>query len=343
MSINIPRTCVLLKMDGIDNSQIFTDSSPYVNAVTNVGACKISTSAYKYGTGSAAFTNNGDYLSISPVIVSGVSDFTFEGWFSITTANSNYQSIIDFGYGRPAVRFGDGGLGNKFQVAIASNDFGKIYSCALTQASLSGTGFHHFAFVRKSGYIYLYIDGGRQAISPGINPSNYTLDPILDSGSFDISSGYPIKIGQGFIGYIDDLHVLINEAKYTGNFTPPNGPVEAVLPVNVNPIKRSGYRAAGIKLNRSPAVFKSFKYFGHLKGSGSITGSVKKGDIPLSRRVLLYREKDGELMGSVWSDPSNGKYKFINLQLGISYTVVCHDNTGEQSAVISDGLYAEQM
>jgi hypothetical protein len=81
------------------------------------------------------------------------------------------------------------------------------------------------------------------------------------------------------------------------------------------------------------------------KGRGRIAGTVKEKasptDKPVARRVRLYREPDGRLIRTTWSDPVTGAYEFRNLPMDTKYTVVSHDYAGLYRAVLADNLAPE--
>jgi hypothetical protein len=87
------------------------------------------------------------------------------------------------------------------------------------------------------------------------------------------------------------------------------------------------------------------------KGTGRITGTVKEvgvqsnlqSNLPVHRRVRLYRERDGALVREVWSDPASGTYTFPGVPMGERYTVLSHDHQRNFRAVIADNLAAESM
>lgn len=81
------------------------------------------------------------------------------------------------------------------------------------------------------------------------------------------------------------------------------------------------------------------------KGRGRITGTVKEKasptDKPVARRVRLYREPDGRLIRTTWSDPVTGAYEFYGIPMDAKYTVVSHDYAGLYRAVLADNLAPE--
>lgn len=81
------------------------------------------------------------------------------------------------------------------------------------------------------------------------------------------------------------------------------------------------------------------------KGRGRIAGTVKEKanptDKPVARRVRLYREPDGRLVRTVWSDPVTGAYEFYGIPMDAKYTVVSHDYLSLYRAVLADNLAPE--
>ena len=77
---------------------------------------------------------------------------------------------------------------------------------------------------------------------------------------------------------------------------------------------------------------------------GRIAGTVKvKGapDYPVSRRVRLYRDADGALVGETWSDAATGAYAFDGINRSMAYSVLSYDHTHSFRAVVADNLTPE--
>jgi hypothetical protein len=74
-------------------------------------------------------------------------------------------------------------------------------------------------------------------------------------------------------------------------------------------------------------------------GINSISGVVKEGKTPVSRRVRLYRKDNGVFVAEVKSD-STGNYIFKDLPAGMAFFVVSHDASGFYNAAISDNIIA---
>lgn len=83
------------------------------------------------------------------------------------------------------------------------------------------------------------------------------------------------------------------------------------------------------------------------KGRGRIAGTVKEKssptNVPLARKVRLYREPDGRLVRTTWSDPVTGEYEFRGLPMGARYCVISYDHTGLYRATSADNLEPEAI
>lgn len=78
---------------------------------------------------------------------------------------------------------------------------------------------------------------------------------------------------------------------------------------------------------------------------GRIVGTVKRkadpANIPLRRRVRLYRDRDGLLIQETWSDAVTGAYEFRWFEEWDSYSVVADDYTGNLRSVVASRLTVE--
>lgn len=81
-------------------------------------------------------------------------------------------------------------------------------------------------------------------------------------------------------------------------------------------------------------------------GMGRVNGNVYidgTPDIPVSRRVVLIRERDGLAFREVWSDKATGAYSFDKVAMGVRYTVIAYDYENNYRAVVADNVLAESM
>lgn len=81
-------------------------------------------------------------------------------------------------------------------------------------------------------------------------------------------------------------------------------------------------------------------YYG---GAGRIFSTVARvGEIPMVRRVRLFRDRDGVCVGETWSN-SAGAYAFTDIDPAERYSVVAYDHEHNYRAVIADNLTPELM
>lgn len=82
-------------------------------------------------------------------------------------------------------------------------------------------------------------------------------------------------------------------------------------------------------------------------GSHRIQATVKQKalptDLPVARRVTLFRERDSLAIRETWSDPLTGAYSFDYIDGREKYFVKAKDHTGNYNAVIADNLTPEVM
>lgn len=199
------------------------DTTPRVNA-TVFGDAKISTAQSKFGGASALFDGSVDALQVpaGPNFAYGTGDFTIEGWLYVVGNLPNGGRIV-----YTQAIFGT----NYFVITAASTttsgtDFRRInfittlsgggtpIPSATSASNLEGQ-WAHFAVVRNSGTVTVYLNGiGGTPTSATLDLSNTTYIPTIGRYAHDTTT-------QVFNGYIDDLRIYKGVAKYTANFTPP--------------------------------------------------------------------------------------------------------------------------
>jgi hypothetical protein len=175
------------------------------NFVT-VGSAQISTSIYKYGTGSIYFDGTGDWLVPTNLLPLGGGDFTVEMWlYPNATYSGTYAGILDSrtsADGAGLVYFGYTGTAN--QIGWKDN------TTNVVTGTVTVSTWNHVAIVRSSGTMTMYING--TSTSSAANSTNYTVAFRLIGSSFD-----PFSLN----GYIDELRITRGYARYTSNFTAP--------------------------------------------------------------------------------------------------------------------------
>ena len=185
------------------NAGIFDNTGK--NNLETVADAQIDTSVKKYGTGSMEFDGTGDYLqNFSSLTAMGSGDFTWECWVYFNSFG--ILGIIDSRLSAGTVT-GAGLLyvNGSNQLIYWSNGTARVTSSALSTGQ-----WYHFAVVRNSGTVALYIDGS--SVGTAADTTNMTY-PILRVGA--TYDNYYLN------GYIDDLRITKGVARYTAAFTPP--------------------------------------------------------------------------------------------------------------------------
>lgn len=174
---------------------------------------------------------NAGMVSQAAPIALGDQDFTIEGFFG-GDSEPNDTPII-------GCWFGAGTYGYELRWTAANNQLRFFYTLngttqddlarfncdtdGVSNATVWNGELHHFAVVRRSGVIYVYVDGvegsGTSAIGTGsIHTPNVNCFMVGASAAFSS----PVYRPQGtWIRNLDEIRVTVGSARYTGAFTPP--------------------------------------------------------------------------------------------------------------------------
>lgn len=195
--------------------ETITDRTP--GTVYAQGNAKLSTADKKFGVSSLSLDGIGDYVT-HPTTTEfgfGTSDFTIEGWFKVTSG-SNYRTIIDM----RATTY-------ETSVFIGINTVNVPYVYVNGSIIITGSSaitlntWVHFALTKNSGYTKLWINGSQQG-------STYT-DSINYGTTKPVTIGADYTGNYAFPGYIDDIRISKNVARYTSTFTEPTSPLRGDL------------------------------------------------------------------------------------------------------------------
>ena len=192
----------------------FTNAGIYDSSMLNdletVGNAQVSTAIKKYGTGSLYFDGTGDGLrtaSIAPMSL-GTGDFTMEFWLYPLNQPGSFNAVIGTSAsGGPILNLR--GSGTSTSIGLNPYGSGDIFNISYT---FTQSTWVHVAVTRSGTSLKLFINGTQ------------TGTTVTNSTNF---SGYISEIGtadngnQYFNGYIDDLRITKDVARYTANFTPP--------------------------------------------------------------------------------------------------------------------------
>lgn len=357
---HISAVLMLLHCDGVDGSTTFTDSSRAPKTVTAYGNAKVSTAQSKWGGASLALDGSGSYIS-SPASIDyafGTGDFCLEAWVRLA-AYPTSDGIL-FSLRNPTA----GAYSNLTKI----NSAGKVgWSDGIAwRESTSAVALHqwaHIAFSRAGGVFRIFIDGVKSY--EGVHPVDISGARVMQFGAYDADTGVPV--GGFLAGFADDLRITKGVARYTADFTPPNGPfsdetvgaatVQRKLGVkqSASPILLSGGSAGDTVMTLPPATIHLDRQDANgtetnapatryrIPGPRWVKEKTASTNVPLRRRVQLYNQRDSRLVREVWSDPVTGEYSFDNIRGDTTYFVIAFDHTGHYRAVIADNLTPEPI
>lgn len=207
-----------MHMDGTNNGTVFTDLKGH--AVTRYGNTVTKTGVKKYGTASAYFDGNVDYLRLepSPDWNFGTKDFTIRTWKRRIAASSN---DADGGPASIIISLDSGVSGSntllflmyRNSLLFSSNNNSIVNS---TPETWFNDEFYHLEAGRHDGVLMLFINGQKRleaAHASAINGSSRRLN----IGGRAYSANYNWYLN----GYIDDLEVTNGVCLHTADFTPP--------------------------------------------------------------------------------------------------------------------------
>ena len=205
----------------IDNSPnafpITVNGNPYTGTLSNPFGNPVNSTppvqAWSY-----SFDGTGDFISVPTNTNTNMhqnGDWTYEGWiYWNSMPTTGYQNV-----------FGQGVAGqNSFGLtAYNGTSWSAPYYFVVNQANIGNvlvgktvlvaTTWYHFAVVRRSGVVTLYVNG-------------------LAEGTYSNSTNYafgasPFTIGNSSNGYISNFR-FVRRAVYTANFTPPTAPLTTI-------------------------------------------------------------------------------------------------------------------
>lgn len=225
------------------------------------------------GQGSAYFNGSNNYLTVSTgtslAFNFDVNDFTLEAWVYPTARNGYYGSLIIGPYSYPSV----------INWALMILSSGNLYIQLGSSSSLTSSSpvplnqWSHVACVRNSGILTLYING--QIVG---NISDVTT--VTNTINVGIGAAINGSTATLFTGYITNLHVIKNYAKYTSAFTSPTDDITTVtntslltlLSTDTTFIDRS-LNSFAITTSTTATTFQSFSAYSTASWSTYFDGS----------------------------------------------------------------------
>jgi hypothetical protein len=206
---------LLLHMDGTNGSTTFTDSSSNAVSITANADAQITTSTFKFGTGSSTYDGTGDYLntpSSSLFNFGAGSAFTVECFIkfaSLATRNIYSQRIVGV---YAAFEISQSSSGYSWLIGNASIDDWATNATSST-GLISIDTWYHTALVGDGTNVKFYHDGTEvlTASQPAWTSGNRTM--YIGGGGDNRHEGQ-----------IDEFRVTKGVARYTSAFTRPTAP-----------------------------------------------------------------------------------------------------------------------
>ena len=212
--------------DGINGSTTFTDAA-MAQTLTKTGSPTISTAQSKFGSSSCNFTGSTDKLTIANSIHNKwfpIDTFQIDFWIFTTQTGIQDTLLIE------RIQTSSFNINSDWMVSFntSSTTNGHLSfwhininnaAPVLTSTSAINDGaWHHVAISGVGLWRGLFIDGVLQdhrAITSGYIPTTNTQDITI--GNTKVFST------RAFIGYLDELRIVMGGVDYTRDFTPPTG------------------------------------------------------------------------------------------------------------------------
>lgn len=235
----LPET--LLRFDGASGGSPLTDSGTVAKTWSNVNAAVLSDAQAKFGTASGLFdgvnqiltcdySGQSDLFTTSGCLRLDAANWTLEGWYYPTTNDAAARRIICWGGGIGVswpplqVYLKDGRIiwnGCSTNGGIDIGTTAPQYDTGADGGTFTVNAWNHFALVREGGASYKFYNNGilthqhTTALAPfAMNQWGVALGTMC-TGAYKT----PIT-NQTFKGYLDEIALWANQARYTREFVP---------------------------------------------------------------------------------------------------------------------------
>lgn len=229
-------TSLLMHMEGANNSTVFTDAKG--NAITVHGAAKISTAQKKFGSSSAFFNSagSGSGLKFSSRLMDFADrDHTIE--FNVyPTVLATGRSLISASWAYQLYLNTNGSL----SLYVSSSGSSGIYfvNNLSTAANVIATDTMYHVAVSRCGTVWRIFVNGINVAETTASGTVGLSTASASIGSFFDASTY-VNGGAFFDGYIDEVRITLDHARYTTNFVPPTSAFLEQINPDVDPYRSS--------------------------------------------------------------------------------------------------------
>ncbi len=210
------------------NGDDLIDHSTLRNVCDVSGSTNIVTTTEKYGVGSISFPGAGNsfYVNSNTSNLMGLNnDFTLEFWCHLTPSYNKAGIIGSWntnnfnGSQSWKIAFDNNG---KIFASIKASDETTIVSTS--SGTITSNDWHHIAFVRHGSIFTLYIDG--------VSVGSLFYAGSLAPGPLRITMNGYENGGSSFSGFLDDIRITKDVARYTSNFTAPTETYQTTIPTS---------------------------------------------------------------------------------------------------------------
>jgi len=225
LDANYNNVSLLLHGNGTNGSTTITDNSPTPKNLTADGTAQIGTAQSKFGGASLFFPSTASSILESPLQQRSTAqfsaNFTVEFWYYPTNAGAAKSGV---GQGLFDTRSAVSTTSNGFVIYNSSSNNKIAFFTAGSNRITSSTSpvnntWYHVAVTRSNSSIRLFINGTQEGVTYA-NSADFSDGRLLISGVTDNRTGTNMM----FEGYIYDLRITKDVARYTANFTPPTEP-----------------------------------------------------------------------------------------------------------------------
>lgn len=325
---------LLLEFDGTNGSTTVTDDSGIAKTISVNGTCQLSSTKARFGPTSLRLPfATTSYVSVtqsaSEMSMSG--DFAFNFWINRDAVSAS-QCAFAFPSG-DLYLISDSSSGSTMRF-----ESGIVASLLNLPMEIPADDWVAIGMSRKGDKITVFRNGAR-------------VGSVTSSATFNFSGmqlgRYAPNGNLPFGGYVDRFHLYKDEYLWEYGYDP----TTLVAADSIAPkLQGQAIRLLGDMPStpswRLSTPFNKVRDMYH-SGLGRIQGTVKEdsspSDLPLRRRVRLFREVDGLIVRETWSDAATGVYSFDNIDMAGRYFVVAFDYEYNYRAVIADNLQPELM
>lgn len=203
---------LLLRMDGADDGAGFVDGSPYARDITRGGGVVTKTGTKKFGTASAYFDGDGDYLSVPYASDLELADqgMALELWIK-TASSTQFATLVSkengaFNAGAWVLLINNASS-TAGDLAVYVREFHNTKPLLATSGvNIRDDEWHFVQWVRDGNDHYLYVDGVQRASRAATSLTLSTLNAPLYIGGDQ-------TFGRWYTGYIDSLRLTLGAAR----------------------------------------------------------------------------------------------------------------------------------